>query len=48
MPEAYHILTMRGISRARQSKILFNTEIWLNDETFKGLDGVEIRQLREN
>ena len=45
LPEAYHILTMRGISRTQQSKMLFNTETWLNDETFGDLEGVTIRKV---
>jgi hypothetical protein len=48
MPEAHHILTMRGISRTHQSKMRFNTETWLSDETLRGLDGVEIRRMEGN
>lgn len=47
LPEAYHILTMRGISRSQQSRILFDAETWLNDPTLRGLEGVEITSADE-
>lgn len=48
LPKAYHILTMRGISRTRQSRILFDTQTWLNDPALRGLEGVEITHVGKN
>jgi len=47
LPEAYHLLTMRGYSRTHQSKMLFDTEIWLTDRTLRALDGVTIRKVTD-
>jgi|GEM_PF-4877607 len=42
MIEAYHICTMRGLSRRRYYDWLHQVDTWLDDATLRSLDDVEI------
>lgn len=42
LSKAHHILTMQGISRTRQNKILIDPMSRFNDPTLRELEGVKI------
>ena len=44
MIEAYHICTMRGLSRRFYYEWLHQVDTWLDDATLRGLEDVEISE----
>ena len=45
--EAGHIMAMRGLSRPVWMQMLHDMDIWLNDNTLRALEGVEVTPLEQ-